>query len=154
MECLGGWDEHALRIALRDIDDYLQLPDDSSFFLPGLVASPRYPDPPLIMTSDYVACLDDRQPMLAREYLAMIVATLGQPGARERMKNRGAGGNHELFVAPAGWLDDAPSAAQILATVHDQVSLEENQAIRAKLAAIVEGEGAPLSQTPYAHYNA
>ncbi len=154
VRCLGGWDEHALRTSLREIDDYLQTPDDSSYTLPGLVLSERYPDPPVIMTSDYAACLEDNHPMLARDYLAMVVATLGDADARtRRLKSCGYGGNHELFVAPEGWLDDAPSAAELLATLHDEVSVEENRATRARIDAIVDGEGVPASETAYAHYN-
>ncbi|MEM9069850.1 MAG: SMI1/KNR4 family protein [Myxococcota bacterium] len=152
--CLGGWDEHALRSSLRNLDDFLQVPGDSSYNLLGLVLSERYPDPPVIMTGDYAAALDDCHPMLARDYLAMVIATLGLPYVRlERLKNRGFAGNHDLFVPPAGWLDAVPSAAAVLGTIHDEVSLEENKATHAALQNVAQVEGTPVATTPYASYH-
>lgn len=91
--------------------------------------------------------------MLARDYLAFVTATLGYTGAREdRLKNRGFSGNHDLFVAPDGWLDHAPSAAQVLAMLNDELG-PEYQAVTASYKAFVEGAGVPVSKTPYARYN-
>ncbi len=152
--CLGGWDQHALRTALRNIDDFDQRPNDSSYYLLGLVQSERYPDPPILMTNDYAAALSDNHPMLASDYLAFVIATMGRSHSRmERFKSRGAGGNHELFVAPEGWLDEAPTADKILGIVHDELPLAENQAINATLQHIATCPGVPVAETPYASYN-
>lgn len=152
--CLGGWDAFALRSALRNIDDFEHRVDDSSFNLLGLVASERYPDPPVIYTNDYVAALSDAYPMLARDYLAFVIATLGRPQERyQRLKSRGAGGNHELFIPQPGWLDALPTPAMILAVMHDEVSLEENNAATASLEAVATQDGVPVAETPYASYN-
>lgn len=59
VSCLGGWDEHTLRASLRPLDDYLGKPGEASYVLPALVASDRYPDPPVIVTSDHAASLAD-----------------------------------------------------------------------------------------------
>ncbi|MFT5355379.1 MAG: hypothetical protein ACI9KE_002598 [Polyangiales bacterium] len=153
-KCLGGWDQHALRTALRNIDDFAQQPGDSSFYLPGLVVSARYPDPPVIMTDDYAAALSDGHPMLASDYLAFVIATMGRPHSRmDRLKSRGFGGNHDLFVPPSGWLEGAPSPVEVLSVVHDAVSLEENTAINAALEQLATCEGQPVSESPYASYN-
>jgi len=152
--CLGGWDEFELRSALRNIDDVEQTANDSSFNLLGLVASERYPDPPVLHTNDYAAALSDAHPMLARDYLAFVIATLGRPQERkQRLRSRGFGKNHELFVPQPGWLDAAPPAAKILAIVHDEVSIEENQAITGSVEDIATQNGIPVGQTAYASYN-
>lgn len=152
--CLGGWDTHALRSALRNIDDFEQTDGDSSYNLPGLVASERYPDPPILHTNDYAAALSDAHPMLARDYLAFVIATLGRPQERyQRLQSLGYGGNHELFVPQPGWLDALPDPATILAVMHDEVSLEENRAATASLEQVATQTGIPVAQTAYASYN-
>lgn len=79
---------------------------------------------------------------------------MGRPHSRmDRMKSRGFGGNHDLFIPPDGWLDGAPSAAQILSIVHDEVSLEENEAINAALKQLATCAGQPVSESAYASYN-
>lgn len=154
LPCLGGWDEFELRSALRNIDDFEQRPDDSSYRLLGLVESARYPDPPVLLTEDYVAALADGHPMLARDYLAFVIATLGRPQERyQRLRSRGFSENHALFVPNPGWLDVVPGPAKILAVMHDQVSLEENQAATAILEDVSTQNGVPVEKTPYASYN-
>lgn len=153
-KCLGGWDTHALRTSLRNIDDFEQTDGDSSYNLLGLVESARYPDPPVIYTNDYAAALSDAPPMLARDYLAFVIATLGRPQERnQRLQSRGYSDNHELFVPQPGWLDALPDPATILAVMHDEVSLEENQAAMASIEQVATQSGVPVSETPYASYN-
>ena len=153
-KCLGGWDQHALRTSLRNINDFEQRPDDSSFHLPGLVVSPRYPDPPVLMTSDYAAALGDAPPMLASDYLAFVIATMGWSRfSKQRFNSPGYGGNHDLFVAPPGWLDGAPSPAKLLGLVHDAVPAEEANAIYAQLENIALCAGEPVDGSAYASYN-
>ncbi|QED29890.1 SMI1/KNR4 family protein [Microvenator marinus] len=152
--CLGGWDEFALRSALRNIDDFEQTNNDSSYRLLGLVQSERYPDPPVLLTDDYAAALSDGHPMLARDYLAFVIATLGRPQERyQRLRSRGFSKNHALFVPNPGWLDVVPEPAKILAVMHDQVSLEENQAVHAILEDVSTQNGVPVEKSAYASYN-
>jgi len=128
---LGGWDEHALREAMRNIDDFAEIVGESSFYLPALIAHPRYADRlPVVMTADYAAAISDHRTMDVLDYLDLVVATAGgwQP-RMQALKNFGYGGDHAAFSPAAGWLDALPGPDVLLKFFHDELTLEEFSAV-------------------------
>lgn len=131
---LGGWCEGTLRDRLRPLDDYLQRPDDSSFYNVALVADRRHADPVCILTSDYAAALSDHRPIRARAYLDLVVATCGLVRARvEVMKSGGAAGDYPLIESIRR---PTREPGEFLACVLDQVPLERNREIWSAYEAI------------------
>lgn len=134
---LGGWDERALREALRDIDNYTFIVDEMPFKRIALVADARYPSPVLLMTDDYTAAIADHRPMKAVDYLDLVVATLGAEAPRLAcLRARGYAADHAMFEPAPGWLDSIPAPDAVIKYHHDELSLEEFNRIDEALRAI------------------
>lgn len=147
-DALGGWDAYALRSAMRNIDDWRETPNDSSYYLPALIQDARFPDPPVLMTSDYAAAASDNHPMLARHYLQLIVATAGAQTYRMRcMSSRGFSKNHMLFLPPDNWLDGFPTTTELI-----DFQTGNGGNLQAQLD-LIAGMGGSTKGTEYACYN-
>lgn len=144
---LGGWDEYVFRGHLKEIDHYLDNNIETAYYKPGMVVHPKFPDPPVIMTDDYLAAISDRHPMLARHYVQMVIATLGVSWARVGcFKNRGFGGNHAIYVPADNWMDGFPDAKTVL----DYLYTGSPAGIRTQLEQLADlGQ----SSHEYTHYN-
>jgi len=105
----GGIDEQELRQSLRWIDQEYLLPEDDTqtYYMVGLLAHPRFPDPVCIFADDNAAALADCSPMRARSYLDLMAASAGGVCTRHFFRrNHGAEGDHPLTEFPSGWFSE------------------------------------------------
>lgn len=147
LKVLGGWDDALLRRRMRVFDDYENNLDWGSYWLPGLVVDPLYPHPPVLITSDYAADIEGYSPTLARDYLDLVVATLGARSPRQHALDR-YNRRRPLFLPTPGWLDDLPSAQGML----DVQMGDGTQADTERVEALLAEPGIDPTQTRWASY--
>lgn len=146
---LGQWDMTMFYERLKEIDDYEHDLGMGSYFMPGMVLDPLYPDPVVIFSDDYKAAVDATTPMLAREYLDMVVATLGIERARRDRFGYAGDPTTTLFLAPQDWLRDFPDASQVLDALF---SPGANAPTRRRVQSLSTMEGRPVQASAYASY--
>lgn len=138
-EILGGTDAAELRRTLRWLDrEFLR--DEGDFYQTALVLDPRFPDPPVIFTNDHAASLSDGHPMLARDYLELMLACgAGMSNRRRFYRFEGAAGDHAMTSLELWRLQDhgylEPGHAQALREVATRAGLVVRE-ISAELASM------------------
>lgn len=146
---LGGWDMDMFYRRLKNIDDYESDLDMGSYFLPGMMLDPLYPHPVVFFSDDYTASVDSSYPMLAEDYLNMIVATLGIERARKERMSYIGDATRALFIPPDGWLRDFPDAEEVLDALFAPA---RHAASSSRLTRLLEVEGQPVLRSEYASY--
>lgn len=146
---LGKWDMRMFYDRLREIDDYEHDLGMGSYYLPGMILDPLYPDPVVIFSDDYKASVDSSLPMLVREYLDMVVATLGIERVRKERMSYTSDATTQLFLAPHDWLRGFPDASQVLDALFEP---DAHRDATRRIQRLSDVEGRPVQTSAYASY--
>lgn len=144
-DILGQWDTALLRQRLKVLDDFENDVDFGSYHLMGAVIDPIYPDPPVLFSQDYMADFSSTLPMLARDYLTMIIATLGHHALRTQRFKEMRRSEEPIFIPQHTWLDDLPSPKALL---DDYI----NTGTSAHAKRVLEHAENHAHSNPYAHH--